>query len=621
MRPGLVSTREPPPVLWRRLALFSRLLAVSFVLLLARLWMLQVVQGDRMRTLSDENRIRLLRIPAVRGEVRDRHGRVVAETRPSFDVVVVPEDAGDLPTAFAKLSRFVDTSGVELPALLARANGRPKFQEITVLRDLAWHQVVAVETRRLELPGVSLHITPLRYYPYGPILAHLLGYVGEVGREELLRDRHYRMGDLVGKTGLEHVWEKELRGRNGGEQVEVDALGRRLRVLDRVDPTEGNRITLTIDLDLQRSAERALEGREGAVVAVDPRTGEILAMASRPAFDPNLFARGISSREWQRLVRDPLRPLQNRALQGVYPPASVFKVVMAIAALEEGVVTPSSRVFCGGGYRLGNRYFRCWKKGGHGSVDLHEALVQSCDVYFYQVGQRLGIEAIAKWARRLGFGEPTGVGLGSERGGLVPDAAWKKRRFGEPWYPGDTVSVSIGQGFLGVTPVQMALATAALATGTLYRPYYVAEVRAPDGRLRYEGRPERKAELGVSPRTLEAVRRALVDVVESPRGTGKKARVPGVTVAGKTGTAQVVRLRRRSKSGEAVPRWQRDHAWFVAYAPAQDPEIALAVLVEHAGEGGGAAAAPVAREVLETYFGGKWKREGFRYAAFRSATP
>lgn len=579
---------------------------VVFALLGMRLWYLQVSMGPEMRLMSEQNRVRLVRVPAARGVVYDRYGDILVDNRPSFDVVFVPEDARrDRNQVLATLARYL---GEEEPALRqdARASAkRPPYQGIVLRRDIDWSGVVALEAHQMDLPGISLQVGPRRYYPYGPLAAHLLGYVGEVSQREIEQAAAgYRAGDLVGKAGLERAYDGVLRGESGGEQVEVDALGRRVRVLDHVPDVPGNTLTLTLDRDLQEVAERALGDADGAVVALDPRNGDILVMVSRPAFDPNIFARGIRREEWRALVQDPKHPLNNRATQGQYPPGSTFKVAVAAGIAEENVAGGRPSVHCSGGIPFGNHFFRCWKKGGHGGVDLHLAVVESCDVFFYQFGQRLGVDGIADYARRLGLGLPTGVALENEKAGLIPDSAWKQRRFKQPWFPGETLSVAIGQGYVTATPLQMANLAAMIANGgTRYRPRYVKRIEAADGTLRAEPAPEVLGHANLSEKTLARVRAAMRDVVMSERGTGKKARVLGTEVAGKTGTAQVVKLgqdRERSNKGAYKTR---DHAWFIAYAPVAEPEIAIAAIVEHAGGGGGAIAAPLVQQILAHYFG------------------
>jgi penicillin-binding protein 2 len=563
-----------------------------------------VTEGEQYRSLSENNRIRLKRVRATRGTILDRHGQILVDNRPSFDVALVPEDAHDVPKTLATLTRLLGAEAGDFSSAVQAAANRPPFEDVILKRDIDWESIVALETHQLELPGVSVQVGPRRTYPFADTAAHLLGYVGEVSQQELANRRGYRMGDLIGKSGAERYWEDYLRGIDGGQQVEVDAVGRRLRVLSEVEETPGNTLVLSLDRELQLTAERAMGDREGAIVALDPRSGDVLAMVSRPAFDPNVFARGIRAAEWRALVQDRKRPLNSKAIQGTYPPGSTFKVVMAAAALEEGVVNPFTQIFCGGGIFFGNRTFRCWRSSGHGNMNVHEALVRSCDVFFYQVGQRLGIDAIADYAHRFGLGAPTGISLEHESGGIIPSSAWKRQRFGEPWYAGETLSVAIGQGYVTTTPLQMANVIAAIANdGTVYRPQFVKRVETPDGTTVLEQQPVVTNQLGFKKTTLLQIRQALSDVVNSNRGTGAKARVRGIEVGGKTGTSQVGKLgAERSKQGH-MTRERKDHAWFLAFAPVSNPEIAVAVLAEHAGEHGGTAAAPIAQQVIAHYFG------------------
>jgi penicillin-binding protein 2 len=605
---------EVSPALRRRLNICTAVAMVGLFLLTARLWELQVLRGEQMTALSENNRIRLRRVQATRGRVLDRFGRVLIDSRASFDAMLVPEDSPDLENTVETLAHFLGQGAAETKEVLDRASGRPPFQEILVKRNLDWDQVSALETHQLELPGVSMRITPSRSYPYGPILAHILGYVGEANEGEVAKDDRYRAGDLIGRAGIERIWEESLRGIHGGQEVEVDALGRELRVLQDAEAVPGNSLVLSVDLDLQFAAEEALGEEVGSIVAVDPHTGDVLAIVSRPTYDPNEFARGIRGKEWQELLNHPRHPLNNRAIQGQYPPGSIFKIVTAAAALEEGIVNPFTRIHCSGAIYFGKRNFRCWRKGGHGSVALHDALVQSCDVYFYQVGQRLGIDPLARYARAFGLGLPTGIRLEHEKGGTIPDSEWKQRRFGQPWYSGETLSAAIGQGYVTTTPLQMAEAMATLASGIRYKPRLVQRMEAPDGSLLRTFEPEEQGRLPVRETALAQVRQALTDVVNDPRGTGKKAALDGITVAGKTGTAQVVTIGKQRKTAAQLPWDQRDHAWFVAYAPVEKPEIAVATLVEHADGGGGAIAAPIARDVLQAYFRLKEERGTVRYA-------
>ncbi|HVN83982.1 MAG TPA: penicillin-binding protein 2 [Candidatus Binatia bacterium] len=615
-----IAPRETPLALRRRLAIFLIGAILGLCALLTRLWVLQVIEGEEKRTLSENNRIRLHRVHATRGTVLDRNGQVVVDSRPSFDATLVPEDSHDLAATVETVAQLLNQSSAETQAILHQAKGRPAFQEVTVKRDVSWDDMMALETHQLDLPGVNLTITPRRSYPLGTNLAHLLGYVGEIDEKQLAADNRYHMGDLVGKTGLERGWEPYLRGVDGGEQIEVDAVGRKLRVLREVEEVPGNTVTLTVDLQLQAAAERALGGNDGSIVALDPNTGEILTYVNHPSYDPNTFAHGINPHQWRELMKDPHHPLANRAIQGQYPPGSTFKIVMATAALEQGVINPFTRIHCNGGVQFGGHFFRCWKKGGHGSVDLHEALVQSCDVFFYQVAQRLGIDTIARYARMFGLGMPTGIALEHEKSGIIPDTAWKKKRFNQPWYAGETLSVAIGQGYVTSTPLQMANLIATVAAGARYRPHFVKQVTTPDGEVLEQAGPERVAELSVRDTTLKQVRDGLRDVVMSDHGTGKKARVKGIEVAGKTGTSQVVKIGEVRLKAHQMPWQSRDHAWFVAYAPVDNPAIAVAAVVEHADGGGGAVAAPIVQEVLTAFFQQRDEREKHRYAQNRSQT-
>jgi len=595
---------EVDPQFRRRTELLAAIAAAVFLLLIGRLFFLQIVQGDRFTYLSENNRIRLKKIPGTRGMVFDRRGQLLVDSRPSFDLLFVPEDAVDPEATLRSLARFLGQDEGELLNLLDQKKARIPFEEIVVGRDIDWRSVVTVETHQLDLPGVNLRIRPRRSYLLNHTAAHLLGYLGEIGPKQLtsLKQKGYGMGDEIGQFGLERRWEEFLRGRNGGQQVEVNALGQRVRVLHEVEDVPGNSVYLTLDRDLQETAGQAMQGKDGSLVALDVNSGAVLAMVSNPAFDPNAFARGITADEWRGLMRDQMHPLNNRAVQGTYPPGSTFKIVLAIAALEEGVIQPETPLSCHGSMAFGNRVFRDWKKEGHGSVDLHKGIVQSCDVYFYQLGQRLGIDRIAKYARMLGLGERSGIALDDEKTGLIPDTEWKRKRFGQPWFPGETPSVSIGQGYVSVTPIQMANLIATVANGgTLYRPWFVRKVESLDGTLLQEYGPEKIRSLQLKESTLKYLRNSLSAVVNIGGGTGGRSRSNIVQIGGKTGTAQVAEMRGAYVKSEQLSYLIRDHAWFVAFAPVENPEIAVAVLVEHGGHGG-SAAAPLAKMVIEKYF-------------------
>jgi penicillin-binding protein 2 len=580
------------------------LVVTVFVVLLLRLWFLQLIRGDTYRSLSENNRIRLEDIAPTRGIIYDRHGRILVDNRPAFKLAIVPEDIRDSQETLHQLSRIL---GVDQTQFIEKVRVAPKgapFRPILLARDMTRDQVAAVETQRFHLPGVMVQIEPRRSYERPSFAAHLIGYLGEIEEGQLKDrlDRGYKIGDYLGKYGVELEWEEWLKGQRGGRQVEADAAGRQLRILGEVSPKPGHNLILTLDTNLQLKAESVLEGQAGAIIALDPNNGDILAMASSPAFDQNQFVRGFSYSEWQAIVKNPQHPLENKAIQGQYPLGSTFKPVVVAAALEEGVVEPETLLTCYGEYRLGNQLYRCWKKRGHGQLALHDALVQSCDIYFYQLGQRLGVDRMAKYSRLFGLGSKTLVRLNNEARGLVPTAQWKLRRFGVRWQKGEDLVTAIGQGFLLGTPIQAGLLYGAIANGgEFFRPRVVLRVEDANGGLIHQVDPEIVRNLSLKPTTISFLQTALAGVVQDPSGTGRAARIRGIQVAGKTGTAQVVRAPDDEHDESQVPYEFQDHAWFVAYAPAEAVEILVAVLVEHGGHGG-SAAAPLAREVMEEYF-------------------
>jgi len=590
----------------RRLTGVALLVVAVWMLLLTRLFYLQVVQGDVYKVSAERNSVRTQRVQAARGAVLDRHGDELVGSRPSFEVLVVPQEAEDLQTTLARIAGLAGRDLASVKASYGEPRGRARFQPQRVAHDLDRDELASVEARLWALGGVITQVTPVRSYRYGSSAAHLLGRLGEIGTDQLNDDQElssYRRGDIVGRDGIEKLLDADLRGRPGGRNLLVDAHGRELDLLSLVEPQPGRNVVLTLDHALQEAAESALdrEHKTGAVVALDPRTGEVLALVSRPAFDPNEFALRIDPLNWRALLDDPLKPLVNRALQGQYPPGSTYKVVTAIGGLEEKLVDPHTEVYCGGSFRLGRRTYRCWKKEGHGTVDLHKALVQSCDVYFYKLGLELGVNRLAYYARSLGLGARTGIELTGEMAGLVPTKEWRQLRDGTPWVEGDTVSVSIGQGANLWTPLQLATAYAAIANGGVrYRPHLLKRIEEPDGAIVKTFEPEIDGEVPVSAATLALVRSGLEGVVNEAHGTGAIMRnLPGgALAAGKTGTAQVVGMPAGARlDSEELARQHRDHAWFVTYAPADDPRIVVAVLVEHGGHGG-SAAAPVARDVV-----------------------
>jgi penicillin-binding protein 2 len=579
---------------------------VAFSLIFSRLWYLQILNGEYFKGLSENNRIRIQEIGAPRGTLFDQNGVPLVDSFPSFDVSLYRQDVPDMEALIPPLSRVLSLDPQRLKARLEGARGIPPHQPLKIKTDIPREELAAVETRRLDLPGVVVDVVIRRNYPHKNLASHLIGYLGEISQQEMAMEEfaNHKQGYLVGKYGVEQKFEFELMGENGGRQIEVNAMGQKIRVLGQVEPDPGNNVHLTLDLELQKAAEEAMAGKRGALVAMNPQNGDILAMVSKPDFDPNLFARGISPDNWKSIVDNPAHPLQNRATQGQYPPGSIFKILVAMAGLEEKMITPETNFQCTGVYPFGNREYHCWKKEGHGQVNLRKAIVESCDIYFYQLGIRLGVNRIAKYASAAGLGSPTGFPLGREKPGLVPTSSWKMRRFGVSWQGGENLSTAIGQGYNLATPLQIACTLSALFNGgKYYQPRIAQGIRAPHGEVLREYPPLVLRNIPISPETIEFVREALWGVVHSPGGTGGRARVEGFNVAGKTGTSQIVQ-RKEGKPEPTSPELQ-DHALFACFAPAFNPEIVVVVLVEHGG-GGGAAAAPVAKQVLERYHqGGK----------------
>ncbi len=592
----------------KKIRVFVILVVLCFIMLWTRVWFLQILKGEGFRDLSENNRVRMVSLPAYRGKVVDRNGETLVSIRPSFNLYITPEDTQDIEQT---LQYLVSQVPIDEDKLKADIKNAAPFENVLVKRDIPWNEIAFVEENNRLLPGIHLKVEPLRDYVHDDLAAHVLGYLGEVTKSRLAEDtdKDYRLGDLIGKKGMELLFESELRGKKGHKEVEVDVAGRELEVLRKLPSQSGNNLVLTLDIRLQKLAESLLTGTEeepkrGSVVLMKVTTGEVLAMVSKPAFNPNRFASGISKADWKQVAFNKNHPLQNRAIDGQYPPGSTFKVVTAMAGLEEKVVTPETTVYCPGSFRLGRGYYRCWKRGGHGHVNLHDALAQSCDVYFYTVGHRLGVDTLAKYSRAMGLGSLTGISLTGEKPGLVPTSQWKVKARKEPWQLGETISVSIGQGFNLVTPIQQARLIATVANnGMVLRPYLVRKVVDNDGRTVKENLPKILYKMKARPEHFEKIREGLLEVVNGARGTGRRARLKNVQVAGKTGTAQVVRMKafEGGEEKEEIPYEFRDHAWFFAFAPYENPEVAVAVIVEHGGHGG-AAAAPVAKELIAEYF-------------------
>lgn len=582
--------------LQRRLRLVRAGLLVLVGVLVVRLWQIQILSGPYYQNLSKDNTSRTVILEPARGLIYDRSGTLLANNVSSFSLYVTVEDVKNREALIQQLVRLVGLDEAVVRKKMSERAGKlvpRKLKEGLTLREAA-----LVESRQLDLSGVWVQGESQRNYPLGMTASHVVGYVGEVSAEQLEEEEfaNLHLGSIVGRYGVERTYDRFLRGKTGRKVIEADALGHERRTISIEKPTAGDDVYLTIDGRLQQLAEQLLGEEAGAIVAVDPTNGEVLALASHPAFDPNVLSRELTPRQWEAIAQNETHPLTNRATQGQYPPGSTFKIIMAAAALETDMVKPSTTVRCSGGFWFGRRLYRDWKAGGHGTMNLHTALVNSCDVYFYNLGERLGIDTIAAFAGRFGLGRLTGIDLTSEQSGTVPSSAWKKKFLGEPWYPGETISTAIGQGYLTVTPIQMAQVVATVANGGIvFRPHLVKGLLDRATGQFQEAPIAPSGQLAVKPKTWEIIRGALAGVVVD--GTAKRARSSLVTIAGKTGTAQTVALR-PGQMGE-VPKKLRDHAWFVAYAPAEDPRIAVAVLVENMGHG--SAAAPLAKQLIEAY--------------------
>ena len=597
---GVLAQHEDRKLQITRINRLAALVIALFFILLARLWYLQIARGNELQMQSESNRIKLLRTRAARGTVLDCKGRVLATSRPQFVVLATPEKLKEDPEALKTLCGVLGIAPGELESIIAKRGGHPGTPA-RVKIDAPIEMVARIGELRMKLPGVSVELDQIRQYPDGPAVAHIMGHLGEISERELEEaheaGKDYKPGDYIGKEGLENKYETELRGSDGGKQVEVNAFGAAVRVLGEKVSAPGNTLKLTIDRDLQVAATRALGSQVGAAVAIDPRTGAVLAMASSPAYDPNIFVKRVKASDWERIIKNKGKPLQNRCVYNVYPPGSTFKPVMAVAGLLYKVCNINTSVNCPGSFYLGRHRFGCWKVHGH--VAFMNAIAQSCDVWFYNLGRRLEIDRIAAVARQFGLGSATGIDLPKESRrrdggvGTIPDTEWKRRRYHERWWPGDTVSCSIGQGYVQVSPLQMALMIGAVASGgKVYRPFLVREVVRPDGSVIRETKPEIKHQVQAPAEAFKLVQQGMRAAVAS--GTGRVADIPDVAVAGKTGSAE--------NPGRPA------HGWFICYAPAESPRIAVAAVVEH-GRHGATTAAPVCRAILDVFFGKRKPQE------------
>ncbi len=566
--------------------------AIGFGIVAFRLFYLQIINYTHYRTLSNENSLRLIPQRAPRGLITDRNGVVLATNRPTYTLFLVPADLKTHASTIVRLSEILGMPVADLERRVSERYRTRKFEPLRIQRHLTEDLIARIEENRARLPGVYIQMEPERYYPHGEFASHLLGYIGEISEGELfrLRDQGYRVADILGKKGIERVYDPLLRGELGGVQVEVNAAGVQKRILAYRPPVQGHTVALTIDAKVQRLAEELLGEQAGAIIVSNPKNGEILALVSKPGFDPNLFVDGISTKDWNRLLKDELHPLQNRATQGRYPPGSIFKIVTAVSALEDADFDKERARLCRGIFWYKTWPYRCWATSGHGWVNLQRAIIESCDIYFYQLGLDVKIDRLYRACRRFGLGSRTRIDLDAEDAGLVPNPKWKESTQHMPWFPGNTIQMSIGQGYLLTTPLQMMNVTCAMAMRNKVFQHHLL-LRVLDQRTR-RPRMERRRELlldtGVSKEHVEFLRDSLERVVGAPQGTGRRARVAGVRVAGKTGTSE-------NPHGE-------NHAWFTAYAPAGNPEVAVIVMVENGGEGG-VVAAPIAKRLMESVLG------------------
>jgi penicillin-binding protein 2 len=592
-----------------RLSVLQYVTAVLFAALAVGFWIFQIAQHQKFLEVAENNRVRKLPLPAPRGVLLDRDGKLLVENQNTMNIALVREQTKNVGEVLRLVAAATGVPETQLRDTLGRRRREPTYRPIVLIENASREQVIAVWARRLELPGIIYQEVPSRRYPASDMAAHLFGYVGEVTDAQLQRPDYegVEAGTIVGQAGVELAYNKTLMGKEGAKTVAVNSVGREIRELDKLDPTVGHPLQLTIDSDVQKSIEDAFaaSGFNGAAVVVDPRDGGVLGFTSRPAYDPNAFAAGIGRATWASLNSDSLKPLQNRALQGRYSPGSTFKMAVGLAGLEEGVITPSFTVHCSGSANFYGHNFACWakSKGGHGTVNLKTAIEQSCDVYFYTVGNMLGIDRINKWATLLGLGVKSNIDLPNELVGLVPSTAWKATQKESKWYAGETISVSIGQGQVAVTPVSMAVYAATIANGgTRITPHLIKAMDDGTG-LKAVPPPPPQSKVDVSPEKLEAIRQGMWGVVNGA-GTGGRARIEGHDVCGKTGTAQVI-----SNTGRVAAQARfknvdfRDNGWFVFFAPRDNPQIAGVVFLEHGIHGPNAAS--LAHHILATYFAKK----------------
>ena len=608
--------QERTKLFTRRALLLGGGQALLVSALAARMYYLQVLESDRYRMLADDNRINLRLLPPPRGRILDRFGLPMADNQQNYRVIITAEQTPGVSKILAKLSTIIELTDYEIARILREMKRKRSFIPITVRENLSWEDVAKIEINAPDLPGVTIEVGQSRHYPYGEQAAHLLGYVAAVSEKELTGDPLLELPDFrIGKNGAEKAHDLRLRGRAGRSELEVNAVGRVIRELDRREGQPGDDVFLSIDAELQTYAYRRFGDQSGAAVVMDVVTGEVLSLVSAPSYDPTSFYRGIKSEEWRALLANEKAPLINKSISGQYAPGSTFKMVVALAALESGLVTPEYRVFCPGHRDLGNVRFHCWKKGGHGGVDMLGGMMHSCDVYFYDVAQKIGIDRIAEMAKRMGFGQLLGVEIPQEKPGLIPTRDWKKAILGHSWSLGETLVAGIGQGYITTTPLQLATMAARIATGRAVVPTLTRRTPSPASTsligpaVAADGEDPAAAltafpSLNLAPGWLNVVRGGMNAVSNVPGGTAYNARIKEreYALAGKTGTAQVKRITMAERAAGLVkpeqrPWKDRDHALFVAFAPVDSPRYAISVVLEH-GIGGAAYAAPIARDIM-----------------------
>ena len=592
LRRGLPTRRDPGQ---KRIIAMSALVTGALMVIVCQLWYLQVLEGGRFQEASDKNRIRIRPIAAPRGILFDRHGAPLVDNRPAFTLSLIPRELDRDPdkrdAALGRLSALIQIPYQELLDAVAKTSP-DSFLPVRLRRNLSIEEMQKVEEWKLELPGVIVEVEPQRVYPNSRFAAHLLGYVREASDDQLKQGR-YRRGDMVGQSGLERLLDEFLRGKDGGERIEVDAMGRPMRLIQSTEPHPGAQVVTTVDRRIQEAAEKAMEGHAGAVVVMDPRNGDVLAMVSTPAFQIDRFTGSIDRDSWLRVMKDPEFPMLNRTIQSQYAPGSIFKIVVAAAGLQEKTLTPADRTYCNGEFQLGTWTFKDWKREGHGTVDALDAMRHSCNVFFYQAGLKIGGAAIAKYGTAFGLGQPTGIDLGAEKFGLIPSPKKSGRRGALAFQAGDIVNMSIGQGQVLVTPMQVARFMAAVANGgVLWKPRLVQRIERPERGVVWTDTGTVTGHVELNPAVWAFLRQSLWAVVND-NGTGAGARIPGLDIAGKTGTAQMIANSKADKG--------QDHAWFASFAPVKDPEVVVVVLVERGGKGG-QVAAPIARKILNAIF-------------------